>query len=80
MDETGLKEGDTIEVKLIGLDPKTNKLKLSRKGAAAQARRAMWSASAVRAASVAAEVAVASVGAPVPDAPDLKNPQGILHI
>ncbi|MEG1841885.1 MAG: polyribonucleotide nucleotidyltransferase [Alistipes sp.] len=31
MDETGLKEGDTIEVKLIGLDPKTNKLKLSRK-------------------------------------------------
>ena len=31
MDETGLKEGDTIEVKLIGLDPKNGKLKLSRK-------------------------------------------------
>ncbi|MEG1759343.1 MAG: polyribonucleotide nucleotidyltransferase [Alistipes sp.] len=31
MDETGLKEGDSIEVKLIGVDPKTNKLKLSRK-------------------------------------------------
>jgi len=31
MEETGLKEGDTIEVKLIGVDPKTNKLKLSRK-------------------------------------------------
>jgi polyribonucleotide nucleotidyltransferase len=31
MDETGLKEGDMIEVKLIGVDPKTNKLKLSRK-------------------------------------------------
>ena len=31
MDETGLKEGDMIEVKLIGIDPKTNKLKLSRK-------------------------------------------------
>ncbi|MFI3316129.1 MAG: polyribonucleotide nucleotidyltransferase [Rikenellaceae bacterium] len=31
MDETGLKEGEQIEVKLIGLDPKTNKLKLSRK-------------------------------------------------
>ena len=30
MDETGLKEGDMIEVKLIGIDPKTNKLKLSR--------------------------------------------------
>ena len=29
--ETGLKEGDTIEVKLIGLDPKNGKLKLSRK-------------------------------------------------
>ncbi|MFI3331847.1 MAG: polyribonucleotide nucleotidyltransferase [Rikenellaceae bacterium] len=31
MDETGLKEGEQIEVKLIGVDPKTNKLKLSRK-------------------------------------------------
>ena len=31
MEETGLKEGDMIEVKLIGIDPKTNKLKLSRK-------------------------------------------------
>lgn len=31
MDQTGLKEGDVIEVKLIGVDPKTNKLKLSRK-------------------------------------------------
>ncbi|MBP3456167.1 MAG: polyribonucleotide nucleotidyltransferase [Alistipes sp.] len=31
MEETGLKEGDMIEVKLIGLDPKTNKLKLSHK-------------------------------------------------
>mgnify|MGYP002688459759 CR=1 FL=1 len=26
-----LKEGDEIDVKLIGMDPKTNKLKLSRK-------------------------------------------------
>ena len=31
MEETGLKEGDMIEVKLIGTDPKTGKLKLSRK-------------------------------------------------
>ena len=31
MEETGLKEGDEIDVKLIGMDPKTNKLKLSRK-------------------------------------------------
>ena len=31
MDETGLKEGDEIDVKLIGVDPKTGKLKLSRK-------------------------------------------------
>ena len=31
MADTGLKEGDTIEVKLIGVDPKTGKLKLSRK-------------------------------------------------
>lgn len=31
MEETGLKEGDEIEVKLIGLDPKNGKLKLSRK-------------------------------------------------
>ena len=31
MEETGLKEGDEIEVKLIGLDPKSGKLKLSRK-------------------------------------------------
>lgn len=31
MDETGLKEGDMIEVKLIGSDPKTGKLKLSHK-------------------------------------------------
>ncbi len=31
MEQTGLKEGDMIEVKLIGIDPKTNKLKLSRK-------------------------------------------------
>ncbi len=31
MEETGLKEGDMIEVKLINIDPKTNKLKLSRK-------------------------------------------------
>ena len=29
MEETGLKEGDMIEVKLIGVDPKTNKYKLS---------------------------------------------------
>ena len=29
--ETGLKEGDMIEVKLIGMDPKTGKLKLSHK-------------------------------------------------
>ncbi|MCH5329601.1 MAG: S1 RNA-binding domain-containing protein, partial [Alistipes sp.] len=29
MEETGLHEGDTIEVKLIGVDPKTNKYKLS---------------------------------------------------
>ena len=31
LDETGLKEGDMIEVKLIGMDPKTGKLKLSHK-------------------------------------------------
>ncbi|MCD8185809.1 MAG: S1 RNA-binding domain-containing protein, partial [Rikenellaceae bacterium] len=31
MKDTGLKEGDTIEVKLVGTDPKTGKLKLSRK-------------------------------------------------
>ena len=31
MEETGLKECDEIDVKLIGMDPKTNKLKLSRK-------------------------------------------------
>ncbi len=31
MDETGLKEDDMIEVKLIGMDPKTGKLKLSHK-------------------------------------------------
>ncbi|MCL2561726.1 MAG: polyribonucleotide nucleotidyltransferase [Rikenellaceae bacterium] len=31
MEETGLKEGDIIEVKLIGADPKTGKLKLSHK-------------------------------------------------
>ena len=31
MEETGLKEGDKIEVKLIGVDPKTNKYKLSHK-------------------------------------------------
>ena len=31
MEETGLKEGDMIEVKLIGIDPKNSKLKLSRK-------------------------------------------------
>jgi len=31
MDETGLKEGDMIEVKLIGQDAKTGKLKLSHK-------------------------------------------------
>lgn len=31
MSETGLKEGDLIQVKLIGTDPKNGKLKLSRK-------------------------------------------------
>ncbi|MFR5871442.1 MAG: S1 RNA-binding domain-containing protein, partial [Alistipes sp.] len=31
MEETGLKEGDMIEVKLIGVDPKNGKLKLSKK-------------------------------------------------
>lgn len=31
MEETGLKEGDMIEVKLIDIDPKNGKLKLSRK-------------------------------------------------
>lgn len=31
MQDSGLKEGDIIEVKLIGIDPKTNKMKLSRK-------------------------------------------------
>lgn len=31
MDETGLKEGDELEVKLIGVDAKNGKLKLSRK-------------------------------------------------
>jgi polyribonucleotide nucleotidyltransferase len=31
MEKSGVKEGDTIEVKLIDIDPKTGKLKLSRK-------------------------------------------------
>ncbi|MDL2320404.1 polyribonucleotide nucleotidyltransferase, partial [Alistipes sp. OttesenSCG-928-B03] len=31
MEDTGLKEGDIVDVKLIGADPKTGKLKLSRK-------------------------------------------------
>lgn len=31
MEQTGLKEGDMIEVKLIGTDPKTGKMKLSHK-------------------------------------------------
>ena len=31
MEETGIKEGDMMEVKLIGVDPKNGKLKLSRK-------------------------------------------------
>jgi len=31
VEETGLKEGDTIEVKLLDIDPKTGKFKLSRK-------------------------------------------------
>ena len=31
MEETGLHEGDVIEVKLIGVDPKTNKYKLSKR-------------------------------------------------
>ena len=31
MEETGLKEGDDIDVKLIGIDQKTNKLRLSHK-------------------------------------------------
>ncbi|CDN31465.1 Polyribonucleotide nucleotidyltransferase [Mucinivorans hirudinis] len=31
MEQSGLKEGDIIQVKLIGADPKTGKLKLSRK-------------------------------------------------
>ena len=31
IEETGIKEGDKIQVKLIDIDPKTNKYKLSRK-------------------------------------------------
>lgn len=31
MSDTGIKEGDIIEVKLIGVDPKTGKMKISRK-------------------------------------------------
>ena len=31
MEKSGVKEGDIIEVKLIDIDPKTGKLKLSRK-------------------------------------------------
>ena len=31
VEEAGLKEGDEIEVKLIDIDPKTGKFKLSRK-------------------------------------------------
>jgi polyribonucleotide nucleotidyltransferase len=31
MEETGIKEGDTIEVKLLEIDKKTGKLRLSRK-------------------------------------------------
>lgn len=31
MEESGLRRGDTIEVKLIGVDPASGKLKLSRK-------------------------------------------------
>ena len=31
MEETGLKEGDMIEVKLLDIDPKNGKLKLSHK-------------------------------------------------
>ena len=31
MEETGIKEGDEIDVKLIGIDEKTGKLRLSRK-------------------------------------------------
>ena len=31
MEESGLKEGDEIDVKLIGIDQKTNKLRLSHK-------------------------------------------------
>ena len=31
MEEAGIKEGDEIDVKLIDIDPKTGKFKLSRK-------------------------------------------------
>jgi polyribonucleotide nucleotidyltransferase len=31
MEETGMKEGDTVEVKLLDIDPKTGKFKLSKK-------------------------------------------------
>ena len=31
VEETGLKEGDIVEVKLLDVDPKTGKFKLSRK-------------------------------------------------
>lgn len=31
LEEAGLKEGDTVEVKLVGINPKTGKFKLSRK-------------------------------------------------
>ena len=39
MEETGLKEGDEIDVKLIGLDPKTNKAQTFAEGPAAETRR-----------------------------------------
>jgi polyribonucleotide nucleotidyltransferase len=31
MEETGIQEGDSIDVKLLDIDPKTGKFKLSRK-------------------------------------------------
>lgn len=39
MEESGLKEGEMIDVKLIGVDEKTGKLKLSHRALLPEARR-----------------------------------------
>ena len=73
VEAAGIKEGDTLKVKLLEIDPKTGKFKLSRR-VLLDKPEGTWSASAVPAPSAASVVPVASVASVVSTTPTSRAP------